>query len=570
VVVLVSSFLVRRTGASDEAPALAALAAWLASRSLRAPRAPRGAAASDPPCPTLPLTVPLPGDGPLPAPLAAALDAVAALLAASVNATSVPGAALSVAYRGATLLNTSAGVARKPAAQAAAAAAASAPPPAPPSTSETLWRIASVSKLFPALLLQLLADADGGGARSGALRLDDAIADFAPAFAPVNPYDASRPTFAQLAAHTSGLQREAPFGANSTADALAALSAPEAPLILPPGTRPSYSNLGFAVLGHVLAEFVAQPPASLPELVAEQVLAPLGLASTGYDYGAPGVAGRLADGYDAAGDAVPFADLGWWFPAGSMFASVDDLSRLATGVLAAAAANGSSLPSGGLALSAGAARGFLQPRFRNRDGLSLVGAPWETRIVAASAAAGAAGLQALCKGGNLPGYTALLALVPELELSVAAAWNGGVDEFAFADAALAALVPPLVAALGALAPVPPYDPSPSPADYEGTYALGGTEVVVRLESGLLLWYCSAIGAQVILDHLGGDLFRAAFPDSAFPCLLGELEGLRFQVVAFGRNTGGGGGGVKGAVTTTQMAGFIPGAIWTRVAAAAAA
>jgi hypothetical protein len=527
---------------SGSAAALAALAAW------RAARRPPPPVASDAPCPDLPAAVPLPAGAP-PEPLAGALAALGAQLAASINTTSLPGGALSVTYRGAVLLNTSAGVARKGGSA--------------PSTDGTLWRVASVSKLLPAVLLSVMGDADGGGMRSGALRRDDAVAAFAPAFAPRNPFDASRPTFAQLAGHTSGLQREAPYGANSTEAALAALSAPDSPLVLPPGARPSYSNLGYAVLGHVLAEFVAQPPTTLPELVRDEVLAPLRMADTGYDYGAPGIAERLAQGYDASGAPVDFLDLGWAFPAGAAYSSIDDLSRLAVGVLAAA--NGSG---GGLALSAGAARELLAPRFWNRDGASLFGAPWETRVVAVTDAAApqpppslggravGGGVLALLKGGNLPGYTALVAIVPELELTLAAAYNGAADEFDFADAALGSLVPALASTLAALAPAPPYDPSPSPQDYVGTYALGATEVIVRYEQGLLLWYCSAIGAQVILDHLEGDLFRAAFPDSSFTCLLGELEALRYQVVAFGRGGGG-------AVVSTQMAGWIPGAVWSR-------
>jgi len=531
---------------SASAPPIAAeeaLDAWLRAR----PRANPFAAPShlrntpDPDCPNLPAPVPLPAGAP-PAALAAALASVSALLGDFTDEKAAPGASLVVTYRGATLLNASAGLADKAAGVA-------------PSTSGTLWRVGSVSKLCPAVLLAAFADADGGGARSGALRLDDAVADHAPAFAPRNPFDSARPTFRQLASHTSGLQRECPFGANSTADALAGLSAPQAPLILPPGTRPSYSNAGFAVLGHVLAELVAQPPTDLAALVADEITRPLGMQSTGFDYAAPGVAQRLAVGYDAAGDPVPFYDMGWAYPAGSMYANVEDLARLAVGLLAAANATAAA---GRLALSPGAARELLGPQFYNRDGLTMVGSPWEIRVVPAGAAAAGANVLALQKGGNLPGYSTVLVLVPALELSLSAAFNGGVDEFAFAQDALAALVPPLVSTLAALQPQPAFDPSPRPGDYVGTYMLAGTQTLVRFQQGMLLWYCGALGFQVILDHLEGDLFRAAFPDSSFACLSAELTALRYQVVAFGRNA------TDGSVSTTQMAGWIPGAVWTKV------
>jgi CubicO group peptidase (beta-lactamase class C family) len=65
----------------------------------------------------------------------------------------------------------------------------------------------------------------------------------------------------------------------------------------------------------------------VPRAVAERITGPLGLRDTGYDYGAPGVAARLAAGYDASGEVVPWADLGWWFPGsqGHQHALSDDI-----------------------------------------------------------------------------------------------------------------------------------------------------------------------------------------------------------------------------------------------------
>lgn len=48
--------------------------------------------------------------------------------------------------------------------------------------------------------------------------------------------------------------------------------------ILPPDTRPIYSNLGFAVLGNVLAEMAGMPYDSL---IHDTVIAPLGQTNTG-------------------------------------------------------------------------------------------------------------------------------------------------------------------------------------------------------------------------------------------------------------------------------------------------
>ena len=118
--------------------------------------------------------------------------------------------------------------------------------PATPVDSSTLFRVASVSKVFPALLAHLFAD-------DGRLGLDDPVAAHLPGFVrPRSPFpgDVGEPTLRHLMSHTAGLQREAPPG-NVTSDVLALVAA--SLLIAPPGgAPPSYSNLGFALLGYAV------------------------------------------------------------------------------------------------------------------------------------------------------------------------------------------------------------------------------------------------------------------------------------------------------------------------------
>lgn len=59
------------------------------------------------------------------------------------------------------------------------------------------------------------------------------------------------------------------------------------------------------------------------------------------------------------------------------------------------------------------------------------------------------------------------------------------------------------------------------------------------------------------DPDAGDLFRVAFSDSAFSCLLGEMEALRYQLVIFHRDCD------SGAVDSVSIPGWIPGAVWNR-------
>jgi CubicO group peptidase (beta-lactamase class C family) len=482
----------------------------------------------DPPCPNLPVLVPL--SPPYPSALASALQSLSSLFEGSLNSSTVPGGSLLVSYAGTPLLELHSGVAVK----------AASPRPVTPAT---LFRIASVSKVFPAVLLHQFAD-------RGYLALDDPVAAHLPAFSVLNPFDSSPVTLRHLASHTAGLQREAPPG-QTTAEVLDALASTY--LILPPGSTPSYSNLGFALLGHALAEGSfpgGQQPTPLPQLLQATLLDPLGLNSTGFTY-SPAVLAALAAGYGPSGAPVPFADLGWWYPAGSMYSSARDLTALAQALMLQAG-----VPS--LGLSGARLRELLAPVFWNRDGASLMGTPWEFR-------ASLSHLQAT-KGGNLPGYTASLALVPSLNLSVAALWNGGLDEVAWMDAAMAVLLPAMDAALAAAAPSPAYSPGPSPLDYVGRYSLQGSSstVTVSMEQGMLLWREQPLlGVSFLLQWLragqqGEGHFAVAFPDSAFTCLLGEMEALRYQNVVFARGAGGN-------ATATSVPGWVPGAVWERVA-----
>ena len=487
----------------------------------RPPLQPPPGAGPFPPCPNRPAPTALPS--PLPPAVAAALATAASLFTSALNPVSLPGGSLSISYRGSTLLALHGGLATKD-------------PPTNVSGS-TLFRVASVSKVFPALLAHILAD-------GGKLGLDDPVAAHLPGFVrPRSPFpaEAGQPTLRHLMCHMAGLQREAPLG-NATADVLSAVGA--SLLLAPPGSGPpSYSNLGFALLGYA-AEGAGG--ALLPALVEAHITRPLQLGGTGYAY-TPDVMARLASGYAASGAAVPFADLGWWYAAGAMHSTAADLDALAQAALSPAAAR--------LPLSPPRAREFWAPVFWARDGLSGMGTPWEFISVANYTAA--------VKGGNLPGYTAVVAAVPDVGLSLAATFNGGgVDEFVFAHATFAALLPALEAAFAAAAPQP-YSPGPSPGDYLGVYTLEGTEVLVEAgPAGALLWRNGAIGVSVALDWVAadpvvGDVFRAAFPDSSFSCLMGELEGFKGQYVLFQRDCD------TGNVSSTSWPGIVPGAVWAK-------
>jgi CubicO group peptidase (beta-lactamase class C family) len=583
------------------------------------PPPPPAGLGADANCPVAPPLQPLPS--PLPAALAAALAAVNATVRSLVGP-ALPGFALVLSYGDAVLLREAAGVAN--------ATSGLAWTPATPS------RVASITKVLPAVLLHQLADA-------GALSLDGRVADDCPAFAVVDPWDAgdgglhvgappggANITWRQLASQLSGLQREAPAGAQTTPAALAAVAGTL--LVAPPGARPSYSNLGFAVLGHLLAECVAPRaglPGDLPALTAVLVTRPLGLPHAGYVTGAdPGAAldAVMAAGTAPDGSPIPQADLdlGWAYPAGGGVASADELAALGRALLAAAdvtGAAGAPAPGGGpLRLSPSTARALLAPLYREPDGSYLQGAPWEMRPRGGAAnstttGSGAAPFLVLNKGGNLPGYTALLALVPALNVSLAAVFNGGADEFGLSDTVMDALLPPLAAALAAADGAPRGNPGPRPpATYTGTYAapaVGGAVAVTALPQGgggaavggggpppppadallfalqqggtysfFLDWVAtldagavagvvgagaSAAGAAAgALNFTSADVFRAFFPPpgqlppGGLPCVADVTLGLRGQYVFFLYTSGN-----ATAPVAVAAPGFVPGVAYVR-------
>jgi CubicO group peptidase (beta-lactamase class C family) len=146
--------------------------------------------------------------------------------------------------------------------------------------------------------------------------LDDPVRRYAPSFAgPVNTFgDGAEITLRQLMSHTASLPDSLPGGVDwelnvTTADVFAAIAG--LPMTVPLGSLPSYSNLGIALLGHVLAEFIAPPSerGDIAALLGKYILTPLGLAAeTGYTL-TPFAVANLVPAYDGNGDRVPKFDL---------------------------------------------------------------------------------------------------------------------------------------------------------------------------------------------------------------------------------------------------------------------
>jgi CubicO group peptidase (beta-lactamase class C family) len=179
------------------------------------------------------------------------------------------------------------------------------------------YRIGSITKTLTAIAVMRLRD-------EGQLDLDDPVGRHVPG----TPY-ADR-TIGLLLSHGAGLAAESPTSwwerspGEPWAQFAEHLSAQD--VKHPAGRRFHYSNLGYAVLGEVIARCRRRP---WEDVVRDEVLLPLGMTRT-----TPRPCGRAAQGFAVHpwADVVlrePEHDAGAMAPAGQLWATLADLGRLA-------------------------------------------------------------------------------------------------------------------------------------------------------------------------------------------------------------------------------------------------
>src|SRR5262245_58638928 len=196
---------------------------------------------------------------------------------------------------------------------------------------QTVFRIASMTKSFTAAAVLLLRD-------EGALRLEDPADVYVPELAGLRALAGSAPvTIRQLLTMTAGFPTDDPWGdflQGQPPSEFAEFLAGGVSLAWAPGTRFEYSNLGYAILGRVIA---AACGGDYVEFVRTRLFLPLDMSDTGFDTDEfrPD---QLAHGYRGkAGNwqEVAMAPTGAFAPMGGIFSCVSDLARWVGGFLAA-------------------------------------------------------------------------------------------------------------------------------------------------------------------------------------------------------------------------------------------
>jgi CubicO group peptidase (beta-lactamase class C family) len=194
-------------------------------------------------------------------------------------------------------------------------------------TPDALFGVASISKTFTGAAIVQLRD-------EGKLSLDDPLANFIPEFKAVTCHFGriEDVTLRRLLTHLSGLVGESPTAHWRTAtfptmeEILAGLA--KSALVIEPHSAFKYSNLGFALLGEVVARVSGRP---FTEYLRREILDPLGMKASCFtleEAGSRMATGYLPHPYDDVPETAPATtDHHGYAAAAGLRSSVEDLAK---------------------------------------------------------------------------------------------------------------------------------------------------------------------------------------------------------------------------------------------------
>ena len=190
-----------------------------------------------------------------------------------------------------------------------------------PNAADTKFRIGSVTKQFTSMLVMQLRE-------QGKLKLQDSLCLY---LAPCP--DTWKPvTIHHLLTHTSGIPTYTGLAewrkvnmVPHTIDQMIGFFR-NLPLEWKPGEKYAYNNSGYFLLGVVIEKVTGK---KYEEALREMILAPLGMANTGYDWSTT-IIPKRASGYMGVGPALTNAaplDMQQPYSAGSLYSTVEDLLK---------------------------------------------------------------------------------------------------------------------------------------------------------------------------------------------------------------------------------------------------
>jgi len=201
-----------------------------------------------------------------------------------------------------------------------------------PATTETIYSICSITKLFTSIGIMQLYE-------QGKLRLDDSLSTILPDRNVRQQFNDSGPiTIRGLLTHSSGLPRESDFpywtGPDFKFPTKKELDEkiPNQQTLYPASTYFQYSNLGMTLLGEVIEKLSGQP---YEVYIEENILKPLRLRNTHSRLPRELLGSKLATGYSSLNrqgtrDLVPMFDTQGIQAAAGYSSTVDDLAQFAS------------------------------------------------------------------------------------------------------------------------------------------------------------------------------------------------------------------------------------------------
>jgi D-alanyl-D-alanine carboxypeptidase len=362
------------------------------------------------------------------------------------------------------------------------------PTEVPPEAAKHLFQIGSISKSFTALCIFHLMDA-------GKLSLDADVRDLLPGV----PLPPGKTTVQSLLNHSSGLPDDAPaFPRGGEGRLWRGFE---------PGTRWSYSNLGFLLLGMIVERLEGQP---LAEVMRRRILQPLGMTATkgailmgDRPLYAEGHSPLYADrDYPRAGPLAPGPWTAMTAGSGCVASTGGDMGRYARFLIAAGQGKGAPV------LSDAAAARFARATI-DAPGWAVPGSKYANGL----AVVPVGGRMLLHHTGGMLIFNSAIHVDPVAGVAAFASTNVGSAPYrpreitAYACARLRAVVE------GGPAPAPPPAP-PKPAataEFVGTYAARGGETLRIAESGRGLTATHGASTLAVEPQGEDDAFTASDP-----------------------------------------------------------
>ncbi len=360
------------------------------------------------------------------------------------------------------------------------------------STTQTIYSICSISKLFTAIGIMQLRD-------RGLLSLESRVKELLPWFdLPQVFEDSEAITVRSLLTHSSGLPRETnhpywtgpdfPFPDKySIMDELK-----NQETLYPASTYFQYSNLGLTLLGYIIEEVSGQ---TYDTYIRENILGPLGLSNTKTSLPEDKYGSQLAKGFSALTrqglrHPVNLFQGNGIAPAAGFSSTVEDLGTFVSWQFRLLENGGHEILNAATLKEMHRVH-FLDPNWSTSWGLGFSVRKSDGQIVVGH-------------GGSCPGYRSQLMLIPKKKLASVVMFNAGAINTNRYASGLLRLIQKVKFTKPDTLGLEEY------TGFYNTQPWGSEEVIVRLNGQLAFLYLpneNPAENMTFLKHIEGDIFR---------------------------------------------------------------